>query len=54
VLEQYADYLYTQTLLEFLIAHVVAQIGVELDDAPAHTGRAFHLAILGHAMGAEG
>lgn len=42
----YNGFSMTITLLEFLVAHVVTQIGVELDDAPAHTGRAFHFAIL--------
>ena len=53
VFQQNADDLYAESLFQFLVADVVTQVRVDLDDAFSHTGVALHVSVFCHPMGTE-
>jgi hypothetical protein len=53
MLQQDADDLNTEPLLQFLVTNVFTQVWVNLNDALSYTDMTRHAAVLCHAMGAE-
>ena len=53
MLQQDADDLHTEPLLQFLVADVCTQVWVDLNEALSYTDMACHAAVFHNPMGAE-